>query len=174
MPVRRAKAPHRIERMKPFRSRLFRHLAPRCHVSIIHKLVYYVNLNHAKELSTAESGAVMTIPRHSQRSGHKVAIDTVLVTGASGFIASHCILALLDKGYAVRGTLRDPARGDALKAALTPPQPRRRRHHLCQSRLDRRRRLERGRRRLPLRPSCRRARAAHSAARSRRPHPRRA
>ena len=34
----------------------------------------------------------------------------VLVTGASGFIAMHCILQLLEQGYRVRGTLRTPAR----------------------------------------------------------------
>jgi len=49
--------------------------------------------------------------------------ETVLVTGASGFIATHCILALLEKGYAVRGTVRDPARGGALKAALAKANP---------------------------------------------------
>jgi dihydroflavonol-4-reductase len=30
----------------------------------------------------------------------------VLVTGASGFIAIHCIIQLLEQGYHVRGTLR--------------------------------------------------------------------
>ena len=34
----------------------------------------------------------------------------VLVTGGTGFIAQHCILALLDRGYRVRTTLRSPAR----------------------------------------------------------------
>ena len=34
----------------------------------------------------------------------------VLVTGASGFIALHCIVQLLEAGYTVRGTLRTPAR----------------------------------------------------------------
>jgi nucleoside-diphosphate-sugar epimerase len=34
----------------------------------------------------------------------------VLVTGASGFIAGHCIADLAGHGYAVRGTVRDPAR----------------------------------------------------------------
>jgi dihydroflavonol-4-reductase len=34
----------------------------------------------------------------------------VLVTGASGFIASHIISQLLAAGYRVRGTVRDPAR----------------------------------------------------------------
>ncbi len=32
--------------------------------------------------------------------------EQVLVTGAYGFIASHCILQLLEQGYRVRGTLR--------------------------------------------------------------------
>jgi nucleoside-diphosphate-sugar epimerase len=36
--------------------------------------------------------------------------DTVLVTGASGFIAGHCIEELLRHGYAVRGTVRDVTR----------------------------------------------------------------
>lgn len=35
--------------------------------------------------------------------------DTVLVTGARGFIAKHCIVALLERGYRVVGTLRDPS-----------------------------------------------------------------
>ncbi len=32
--------------------------------------------------------------------------DLVLVTGASGYVAGHCILRLLTDGYSVRGTLR--------------------------------------------------------------------
>src|SRR5215467_9580456 len=43
---------------------------------------------------------------------------TVLVTGATGFIAQHCILELLRAGYRVRGTVRDPARAERLKATL--------------------------------------------------------
>ncbi|OQV22886.1 putative uncharacterized oxidoreductase [Hypsibius exemplaris] len=47
---------------------------------------------------------------------------TVLVTGASGFIASHCIRLLLEEGYKVRGTVRSLS--DAKKVAplyqLTP------------------------------------------------------
>jgi len=46
--------------------------------------------------------------------------DTVLVTGATGFIAQHCILHLLDAGYRVRGTARGPGRTDEIAAALTP------------------------------------------------------
>lgn len=32
--------------------------------------------------------------------------NTVLVTGAGGFIALHCIVQLLEAGYYVRGTVR--------------------------------------------------------------------
>ena len=42
----------------------------------------------------------------------------VLISGASGFIASHCIIEMLNNGYDVRGTLRDAARGEAIKATL--------------------------------------------------------
>lgn len=42
----------------------------------------------------------------------------VLVTGASGFIALHCTLQLLQNGYRVRGTLRTPSRADELRNAL--------------------------------------------------------
>ncbi|GAA2510879.1 SDR family oxidoreductase [Winogradskya humida] len=38
--------------------------------------------------------------------------DTVLVTGASGFVAGHCVEDLLRHGYAVRGTVRDVARSE--------------------------------------------------------------
>lgn len=45
-----------------------------------------------------------------------MAEETVLVTGASGFIAKHCILALLSRGFRVRGTLRRPeVQGQTLK-----------------------------------------------------------
>lgn len=40
---------------------------------------------------------------------------TVLVTGASGYIAMHCILQLLQQGYRVRGTLRSPSREQDLR-----------------------------------------------------------
>ncbi|MDH4386534.1 MAG: aldehyde reductase [Caulobacter sp.] len=43
----------------------------------------------------------------------------VLVTGATGFVASHLILALLDKGYAVRGTARSAARAADLNRVLS-------------------------------------------------------
>ncbi len=40
--------------------------------------------------------------------------ELVLVTGVSGFLGSHIILQLLEKGYRVRGSVRDPARNDSL------------------------------------------------------------
>ncbi len=44
--------------------------------------------------------------------------DLVLVTGGTGFIAQHCILALLDKGYRVRTTVRSLAREAEVRAHL--------------------------------------------------------
>jgi nucleoside-diphosphate-sugar epimerase len=49
---------------------------------------------------------------------------TTLVTGASGFIAQQLILDLLEQGHRVRGTVRSTARGEALRAALAPHDPR--------------------------------------------------
>jgi len=44
--------------------------------------------------------------------------DRVLVTGLSGFIASHVAKGLLDQGYAVRGTVRNKAKGERIVEAL--------------------------------------------------------
>lgn len=41
----------------------------------------------------------------------------VAVTGANGFIAQHCIAALLDKGYRVVGTVRSEAKIEGVKQA---------------------------------------------------------
>ncbi|HHL43530.1 MAG TPA: aldehyde reductase [Hellea balneolensis] len=46
--------------------------------------------------------------------------QTVLVTGASGFIAKHCIIKLLNAGYQVRGSLRTPSRAEEVLAAIAP------------------------------------------------------
>ena len=43
---------------------------------------------------------------------------SVLVTGASGYIAMHCVLQLLQEGYRVRGTLRTPSREKNLRQAF--------------------------------------------------------
>jgi len=42
----------------------------------------------------------------------------VLVTGASGYIASHCISELLKVGYKVKGSLRDLKRESQVRNAL--------------------------------------------------------
>ena len=43
----------------------------------------------------------------------------VLVTGASGYIALHCILELLNNGYRVKGSLRDLNREDEVRKSLS-------------------------------------------------------
>jgi dihydroflavonol-4-reductase len=45
---------------------------------------------------------------------------TVLVTGATGFVAGHCILQLLDAGYSVRGTARSARRREEVANTLRP------------------------------------------------------
>jgi len=45
----------------------------------------------------------------------KTHLKTVLVTGASGYIASHCIKVLLEKGFKVKGSVRDLKKVDISK-----------------------------------------------------------
>lgn len=44
--------------------------------------------------------------------------DRVLVTGVSGFIASHVAAGLLNQGYAVRGTVRNKVKGERIVETL--------------------------------------------------------
>ena len=44
--------------------------------------------------------------------------ELVLVTGGSGFLGAHCILALLDAGYRVRTTVRSAKREADVLAML--------------------------------------------------------
>ncbi|MFT4961353.1 MAG: dihydroflavonol-4-reductase [Paracoccaceae bacterium] len=46
--------------------------------------------------------------------------QTVLVTGATGYIAKHLVLQLLNGGYTVVGSARSTTREQELRAALTP------------------------------------------------------
>ena len=48
---------------------------------------------------------------------------SVVVTGASGFIALHCVRELLEQGYRVRGTVRSLGSEAALRRALLPLEP---------------------------------------------------
>jgi nucleoside-diphosphate-sugar epimerase len=48
-----------------------------------------------------------------------MASNLVLVTGASGYVAGHCVLKLLERGYRVRGTLRSLSRADEVRQWLT-------------------------------------------------------
>jgi dihydroflavonol-4-reductase len=53
-------------------------------------------------------------------SNHEPSNTVVTVTGASGFIALHCVRELLERGYRVRGTVRDLASETSLRQALLP------------------------------------------------------
>jgi dihydroflavonol-4-reductase len=52
--------------------------------------------------------------------GSSRADTTVLVTGATGFIAQHVIIQLLDAGYTVRGTARSTSRDGTVRDAIRP------------------------------------------------------
>ena len=45
-------------------------------------------------------------------------MEKVLVTGASGYIALHCIVELLNNGYSVKGSLRSPDRESQVRTAV--------------------------------------------------------
>ena len=45
-------------------------------------------------------------------------MDKVLVTGASGYIALHCISELLKKGYSVKGSLRNLDREEEVRSSI--------------------------------------------------------
>src|ERR1700761_8734620 len=51
--------------------------------------------------------------------GQDMTDESVLVTGGTGFIAQHCILALLAKGYRVRTTIRSMHREAEVRQHLT-------------------------------------------------------
>ncbi len=49
--------------------------------------------------------------------------QTVLVTGANGYVGSWCIVELLTRGYAVRATLRSVGKADAVRGMIAPHAP---------------------------------------------------
>ena len=49
----------------------------------------------------------------------QIAIEKVLVTGASGYIGLHVIAQLIDRGYLVRGSLRSRDRESEVRNALS-------------------------------------------------------
>src|SRR5580692_7822324 len=57
--------------------------------------------------------------RNNKTECRQMAGDLVLVTGASGYVAGHCILRLLENGYRVRGTLRSSKRAAEVRGWLT-------------------------------------------------------
>jgi len=54
------------------------------------------------------------------RKGNFMPSQTVFVTGASGFIAKHILIKLLNAGYNVRGSVRSLDRADEIRAAVSP------------------------------------------------------
>ena len=48
---------------------------------------------------------------------------TVLVTGITGYIGSRIAVDLLNKGYTVRGSMRNPAKADRVRAAIAAEAP---------------------------------------------------
>ncbi|MCP1335590.1 NAD-dependent epimerase/dehydratase family protein [Futiania mangrovi] len=64
-------------------------------------------------------------------------MGSVLVTGASGFIARHVVLQLLEAGYRVRGTVRSASKGEDLRGALAGQGADAARFSFCEADLDR-------------------------------------
>ena len=66
-----------------------------------------------------ESIATILETSHQPKKQHNmVSTDFVLVTGGSGFVASHCIILLLQKGYRVHTTIRSLKRTNDVRKML--------------------------------------------------------
>ena len=106
-------------------------------------------------------------PRRSTRvSGGRMAEGdgkTVLVTGGSGYLGGWCIIGLLERGYRVRTTVRNPAREREVHAAVESQVGPARSPHGPPGRPDERRALGQRDRGLRLRPPRRLALPAEAA-----------
>lgn len=51
-------------------------------------------------------------------SPNSITMKRILLTGVTGFLGSHTTIQLLNKGYTVTGTLRDPSRADAMRKVI--------------------------------------------------------
>ena len=69
-------------------------------------------------MASTASAATGGMPRRFRSTS--AALNTVLVTGASGFIAKHIVLELLNAGYGVVGSLRSESRRDEVRDAVRP------------------------------------------------------
>ena len=94
--------------------------------------------------------------------------ETVLVTGGSGFLGGWCIIDLLNRGYRVRTTVRDIAREQEVRAALSAEVEAGDRLTFFEADLQRRRWLEGSGRGLRLRAARRLPVPAQAARQSRR------
>src|SRR5436190_1394176 len=65
----------------------------------------------------AEQRNVTRLQPGAARKGGSMA-ETVLVTGGTGFVAGWCIIELLQRGYAVRTTVRSLSKEPAVRAAV--------------------------------------------------------
>lgn len=67
--------------------------------------VYYITHLSISDQSPISSTNSIHRKKHNMGSS----ADTICVTGASGFIGSWLIMRLLERGYTVRATVRDPS-----------------------------------------------------------------
>lgn len=92
------------------------------HISTVGDRALGLGVPLATRIVATGTGATRTmrdLGRSSSRTHDQGMTDSlVLVTGGSGFIAGHCILQLLDRGYRVRATIRSLAKEGSVREVL--------------------------------------------------------